>query len=295
MKYVKNIKEINDFLKLETKHPFIDIRRYKDIVPLFPINMEPTIFGFYKISFVKNFNGYIEIGNIKLSGNNGILYFLSPEQQYSCNSTNPWDGYQILIHQDIFRKHLFDKSIDSYNFFSYDVNESLLLTEEEESRVIFLMNEMWNEFDKRNDEFSISIILSYLSVLLNISERFYSRQFKSHKTICNQIVNDFLKLLKTHYSNTTIESEQPTVFYFSKMLNITPNYLGDTIKYYTGKSALSLIHEQIIKEAKILLRSSNKTVSEISYILGFEYPTYFSRLFKKKTNFSPTDFRNNSF
>ena len=78
---------------------------------------------------------------------------------------------------------------------------------------------------------------------------------------------------------------------FSEKLNVTPNYLSDTIKHHSGKSALNIIHDFVIEEAKILLITSSQTVSEISYILGFEYPNYFSRLFKKKTNLSPSDFR----
>jgi len=96
--------------------------------------------------------------------------------------------------------------------------------------------------------------------------------------MCNKLAIDFFKLLKTYYSDT-INPVQPSVFLFSEKLNITPNYLSDIIRHHTGKSALNIIHEYIIEEAKILLKTSKKSVSEISYMLGFEYPTYFSRLF----------------
>ena len=291
MKYFENISNVNEYLKIDSKHPLIDIRRYADIMPLIPMKSESIIFGFYKISFVRNFNGFMQFGEKKLTGKNGVLYFVAPEQEYSCTSTVPWEGYQILIHPDIFKDYLTGKNIDAYNFFSYDVNESLLLTEEEENTVSVLMNEAWNEFNNMNDDFSIPIILSYISTLLNTSERFYSRQFNSRKKMCNQLASDFFKLLKTHYRDTTNPNKQPTVLFLSEKLNITPNYLGDTIKHHTGKSALSIIHEYIIEEAKILLMTSSKSVSEISYKLGFEYPTYFSRLFKKKTNLSPSNYQ----
>ncbi len=154
------------------------------------------------------------------------------------------------------------------------------------------MNEAWKELNNKEiDEYSIKIALSYISTLLNTSERFYSRQFDSRRIMCNQLASDFFAMLKTHYKDSSTINIQPSVFYFAEKLNVTANYLGDVIKYYSGKSALNLIHEFIIEEAKILLMTSSKNVSEISYRLGFEYPTYFSRLFKKKTNISPLDYR----
>ncbi len=153
------------------------------------------------------------------------------------------------------------------------------------------MSESWDELNYKKDDFSIPIVLSYISILLNTSERFYSRQFDTRKKMCNQLTNDFIKLLTTYYSDKTDQLTQPSVLFFAKKLNVTPNYLSDMARHYTGKSALNMIHDHIIEEAKLLLMSSSKSVSEISYALGFEYPTYFSRLFKKKTTISPTEFR----
>lgn len=293
MKYFENIKDVNEYFKIESKHPLIDIRRYSDIIPAIPNTIEPMIFDFYKISLITNFNGYLQYGKTKFTGGDGVLYFVEPGQQYSCNSTNLWDGFQILIHPDIYKKHLSEKSIQTYSFFSYDVNESLLLTREEEESVSYLMNEAWNEMNKLKDDFSVPIILSYIATLLNKSDRFYSRQFNTRKTMCNQLASDFYKQLKNYYNNTSKFSnkEQPSVLYFANKLNVTPNYLSDVIKHHSGKSALNNIHDYIIEEAKVLLITSSRTVAEISSILGFEYSNYFSRLFKKKTKLSPSDYR----
>ena len=291
MKYFENINDLNEYYNVDSKHPLIDIRKYSDIIPLIPLKSEPTVFNFYKISLVKNFNGYMEYGKTKFKGANGVLYFVEPGQQYSCTSTEPWEGYQILVHPDIYKNHLSEKNINTYNFFSYDVNESLLLTEEEENTVSFLMNEAWNELNNKKDDFSILIVLSYISTLLNISERFYSRQFNTRKTMCNQLSSDFFKQLRMYYTGKENSNNQPTLLFFSEKLNVTPNYLSDTIRHHTGKSALNIIHDYVIEEAKRLLSTSDQTVSEISYALGFEYPNYFSRLFKRKTKLSPSDFR----
>ena len=292
LKHFKNIQNIRDINMVDVKHPLIDIQKYEDAKSEYYIKNEPISLDFYKISFVKNFNGFIQIGNTKFYGENGVLHFVEPNQVYTCNSTNPWKGYEILIHPDIFKKHFSHKKISTYDFFSYEVNETLLLNEEEESLVNNLLEMTWNEYHKNKDNFSIPIILSYISTLLNLSERFYARQFETRKKINNQLSNNFLNKLKSYYiKRKDTEVQQPSVQYFADKLNITANYLSDTVRHQYGKSALTIIHDFVIDEAKRQLINSNNTVSEISYYLGFEYPNYFSRLFKRKTNLSPTEFR----
>jgi len=292
LKHFKDIEKLADFYSIDSKHPLINIIKYEDAKPENFIKNEPIIFDFYKISFVKNFNGFIQIGDTKFDGKNGVLHFIEPGQVYTCNSTNPWAGFELLIHPDIFKKHFAHKKISTYDFFSYEVNETLLLVKEEEKLVSNLMEMSWNEFNNNKDNFSIPIILSYISTLLNLTERFYDRQFDTRKKLGNQLSDNFFSLLKTYYSeSTTNEIQQPTVQYFANKLNVTPNYLSDTIKHHSGESALTIIHDFVMKEAKSRLTTSRHTVSEISYQLGFEYPNYFSRLFKQKTNLSPTEYR----
>lgn len=292
MKHFKDIQNLNEFYNIDIKHPLIDIQKYEDAKSDDLIKNEPIIFDFYKISFVKNFNGFIQIDKSKFEGKNGILHFIEPGQVYTCNSTNSWQGFQILIHPDIFKNHFAHKEISTYNFFSYEVNETLLLLKDEERLVSNLMEMACNEFNNNKDTFSIPIILSYISTLLNLTERFYARQFETRKTLNNQLSSIFFDLLNTYYSETTdFEIQQPSVQLFANKLNVTSNYLSDTIKHHSGKSALTIIHDFVIEEAKIKLRNSKHTVSEISYKLGFEYPNYFSKLFKRKTNLSPSEYR----
>jgi AraC-like DNA-binding protein len=292
LRHFKDIENLSKFYNADIKHPLIDILRYEDVRNETLIKNEPISFDFYKISFVKNFNGFIQIGNNKFDGENGILHFIEPKQVYTCNSTNPWAGYEILIHSDIFKKHFAHKKISAYDFFSYEVNETLLLTHDEEILVNNLMEMTWNEFNNKKDTFSIPIVLSYISTLLNLTERFYARQFDTRKALSNQLSSNFFGLLEVYYAEgEDANLQQPTVQLFATKLNVTPNYLSDTIKHHSGKSALNIIHDYVIEEAKKKLKNSKHTVSEISYQLGFEYPNYFSRLFKRKTNLSPSEYR----
>jgi AraC family transcriptional regulator, transcriptional activator of pobA len=291
MKHFKNIQNLSEFYGIDLKHPLIDIQKYEDVISGKVIKNETIRYDFYKISFVKNFNGFIQIGNNKFEGENGVLYFIEPGQEYTCNSTRPWEGFEVLIHPDIFKKHFSHKEINSYDFFSYEVNESLLLTRQEKKLVEDILKMTWNEFNNPTDTFSIPIILSYISTLLNLTERFYARQFDSRKSLGNQLSMDFFKLLENYYSNPDGPIKQPSVSYFANKLYVTANYLSDTVRHYTKKAALTVIQDFVIQQAKKQLSGSTQTVSEISYNLGFEYPNYFSRLFKKKTTLSPSEYR----
>ena len=83
----------------------------------------------------------------------------------------------------------------------------------------------------------------------------------------------------------------PTVEWMAHQLGVSHRYMSDTIKAETGKTAVDQINLYLIEEAKNLLLTPNASISETAYKLGFEYPQYFSRLFKKKVGISPSDFR----
>lgn len=74
-------------------------------------------------------------------------------------------------------------------------------------------------------------------------------------------------------------------------MNVSPNYLSDLLKALTGKSTIDHIHFHVIERAKELLLSTNKSVAELAYELGFEYPQHFSQFFKEKTQLTPTQYR----
>jgi YesN/AraC family two-component response regulator len=75
-------------------------------------------------------------------------------------------------------------------------------------------------------------------------------------------------------------------------VNLSPNYLSDLLKKETGRNTQDHIHFYLIEKAKNLLLSTNMSVNQIAYQLGFEYPQYFGNLFKKKTGISPNEYRN---
>ncbi len=83
----------------------------------------------------------------------------------------------------------------------------------------------------------------------------------------------------------------PTVQYVSDKLNVSVSYLSRLLKTLTGQSTQQHIHDKLIEKAKEKLSTTELSVSEIAYELGFEHSQSFSKLFKSKINQSPLKFR----
>lgn len=130
--------------------------------------------------------------------------------------------------------------------------------------------------------FSQYLIVSNIDLLLNYCKRFYSRQFITRTNQSKDVIVDFENCLSNHFKSENVNGNIPTVKYCANLLNLSPNYLSDLLKKETGKSAQEHIQFLLLEKSKTQLLNSNKSVKEIAYSLGFEYPQSFSKLFKKK-------------
>jgi AraC-like DNA-binding protein len=150
------------------------------------------------------------------------------------------------------------------------------------------MKNIQQEYQSNIDKFSQDVIIAQLELLLTYSERFYNRQFITRK-ISNHKILDRLEEILADYFNS--KKGLPSVQYIAEALNVSPNYLGSLLKVLTGQSTQQHIHGKLIEKAKEKLSTTNLSVSEIAYELGFEQPQSFSKLFKTKTKVSPLEFR----
>ena len=173
-------------------------------------------------------------------------------------------------------------------YLDYGQHEALYLTDQEvnEIEAVFLLMMKYYESEKKN----YNVLLSYVNVLVSLVEAFYKRQFSTDPKEYNSIVTDFQQSIKEYYNQPV--SQLPNVQYFADKLGLTANYLGDIVKHFTQKSALENIHDFVIKRAKELLVENPKlNTAEVAYELGFEYPNYFSKFFKKQVNLTPKEYR----
>lgn len=142
------------------------------------------------------------------------------------------------------------------------------------------------------DVYSHDVIVSNLELLLSYCKRFYGRQFITRQSQNKDIVTNFEELLSGYVNSAELTTLGiPTVKYCAEQVGLSPNYLSDLLKKETGKNTQDHIHYHLIEKAKNRLLGSDASVSDIAYDLGFEYPQYFSKLFKMKTGASPSDYR----
>ena len=74
-------------------------------------------------------------------------------------------------------------------------------------------------------------------------------------------------------------------------MHLTPDYLSDLLRVHTGQNTQQPVHQKLIEKAKEKVTTTELSVSEIAFTLGFERPQSFSTLFRKKTQLSPVAFR----
>jgi AraC-like DNA-binding protein len=225
----------------------------------------------------------------------GVLFFSAPNQVFTVTKVqklNEVKGWMLYFHPDLIRNTKLGAQIDDHTFFNYEINEALHLSEKEQSVLSNIINLIENEINERIDNHSQQVLVSNIELILSYSQRFYERQFNTRSAQNTDIVSKVELLLKNYYkTHELIETGQPTIEYLAGECNLSPNYLSDLLSKETGRSAKEHINDFLIEKAKHLLLSSTDSISGIAYSLGFNYPHYFGRLFKKKTGKTPQEFR----
>ncbi|MBT28714.1 MAG: AraC family transcriptional regulator [Thalassobius sp.] len=275
-------------------HPLISVIDVKDIRNHYqPINM---ILDYYSISLKRNFSSKFIYGQNEYDYDDGVMYFISPNQifkiEHSKDELLKQTGWLLLIHPDFLWNTSLANTIKQYEYFGYSVNEALFLSDKEEGIINNIIQNIKDESHANIDVFTQKIILSHIETLLNYAERFYQRQFITRKKSNHKIL-ERLETLLTDYFNRDdlVINGLPSVQSIAEQLHVSPNYLSGLLKVLTGQSTQQHIQSKLIEKAKEKLSTTDLTVSEISYILGFEHSQSFSKLFKTKTNLSPLEFR----
>ena len=251
--------------------------------------------NFYTIGLKRNIQGKFRYGQQQYDFDEGLLSFVSSGQLVNLTveklKVKP-TGFLLLIHPDFVWKTSLAKSIKQYDFFGYSVKEALFLSEKEETVITDIFLNIQREYHANIDKFSQNIIIAQIELLLNYCERFYQRQFITRKKSSHQILERLENVFNEYFGNDDLISKGlPTAQYIAGLLNVSPNYLGSLLKTLTGHTTQQHIHNKLIDKAKERLSTTNLSVSEIAYELGFEHPQSFSKLFKTKTNLSPLEFR----
>jgi AraC family transcriptional regulator, transcriptional activator of pobA len=276
------------------EHPLVSVIDLKDMrIKKGETDATGVAFNFYSVWLEDDVQGKIRYGQSYFDFDEGKMIFIAPKQVLSATDHQQTKkGYGLIFHPDFLRGYPLAKAIKNYGFFSYAVNEALFLSEKEEETIVSVMQTIMQEYSSNIDKYSQDVIVSHIEVLLNYSNRFYGRQFITRKNANIDLLAQTESLLTDYFRGKSLNKGLPTVQYLSEQLKVSPSYLSDMLRELTGQNAQQHIHNLLIEEAKELLSTTSLSTSEIAYQLGFEYPQSFSRLFKQKTSFSPSDFRN---
>lgn len=258
-----------------------------------PAPVGPALRQLYIITLKKNLKGLLQYGHRAYDFSAGVLAFYAPGQLCESSTTvdtSELSGWMIVFHPDLLHKYPLAKKMAGYGFFSYQVHEALHLSGGEEELLDGLLDTMRREHAQPIDAFSQDVLVAQLEVLLSYANRFYHRQFLTRRPAEHDLLSRFEELLNAYFARPSGQP-LPTVQHFADALHVSPAYLSDMLRSLTGQNTQQHIHQALIERAKQLLRGTSLTINETAFQLGFEYPQYFSRLFKNKTGLTPAAFR----
>lgn len=291
---IGSVKEYDEYWGIESRHPLVNVLEGSQIKNAIP-NCRKN-FNLYVI-FLKDARCADKLiyGRKEYDYQENTLVFVAPGQVLGYpadGSTFKAKGWCLYFSPELLRGTQLGRHIKDYTFFSYDVSEALHLSLQERDTIIDCMKKIDDEIRNGNDRHSNVIIASAIELLLNYCTRFYDRQFITRKKANKDILTHFEELLDEYYaSEKPKQLGTPTVGWLASQLHLSPNYFGDLIKKETGTSAIEYIQRKMIDTAKNMLAQSSLSISEISYSLGYQYPQYFCRAFKKLTGCTPKEYR----
>ena len=286
--FLNSISEFHSFLNIEKPtHPLVSVIKLDDLGCSITEDVQ-LVYNFYTVNLKKNFDGKIKYGQQYYDFDDGTMSFFAPKQTFyiEANSSQKAEGWMLVFHPDFLQSYPLAKRIKEYGFFSYATNEALHLSDQEENVIYGIMRNLQEEIEKMIDNFTQDLVLSHIDLLLNYCNRVYNRLFITRKKVSNDLLTKFEDYLENY-----TQDEKPTVAYFAEKLSISSHYLNDMLKNSTGHTTQQHIQNKLIEKAKELLSTTTLSVSEIAYQLGFEYPQSFNKLFKKKTDLTPLEFK----
>jgi AraC-like DNA-binding protein len=299
-KNVLHFNSIAEFHKMsglhKPEHPLVSLVDYGLVEYQTDENEISWMQNFYSVGLKRNIQGKFKYGQQQYDFDEGLMTFVAPRQVVSIaidkSQTTKPTGLLLFIHPDFLWNTPLAKTISKYEFFGYNVNEALFMSEKEEAVITDILKSIQREYHSAIDKFTQNIIIAQIEQLLGYCERFYQRQFITRAKTNHQVLAKVEAILDNYFnSDDLIEKGAPTAHYLAEQLYLSPNYLGSLLKSLTGHSTQTHIHEKLIEKAKEKLSTTNLTVSEIAYELGFEHSQSFSKLFKSKTKLSPLEFR----
>ncbi|SFE67020.1 Helix-turn-helix domain-containing protein [Chitinophaga sp. CF118] len=298
MQTINSISQFHRLLSLpDPLHPLVSVVHVEDIRPVKNVVWEGFFLNFYTISLKRNVQAKGKYGQSYYDFDKGVMSFTAPRQLQShvmladVQQKELGTGYVLLLHPDFLLQNPLAYKILTFGYFDYSINEALHLSVREEQDILHLFRKIEQECE-HIDTVMQEIVLSQIDLILNYCNRFYQRQFITRKLVNSDLLSRLDQLLSNYFDeNKAIHNGLPVVKDLAEQLQVSQRYLSDMARILTGQNTQQLIHGKLIEKAKERLITTNLSVSEIAYELGFEHSQSFNKLFKNKTNVTPLEFR----
>jgi len=293
-------KTISEYHKLaglpKPGHPLVSVVNMEDVHMPVTGRSKTMIFDFYSIALKRVPDAKIKYGQQISDFDEGVLFFMAPGQVFTVEINEDKEhrptGWMILFHAELLWHTTLARTIKNYDFFDYSLFEALHVSENEETVLNSIAQLIKTETNSNIDRFTQNVVIAQLELLLNYAQRFYGRQFITRKAINHQLLDRLEDIVRDYFEQDDLgERGLPTVAYIAEKLNVSPGYLSGLLKTLIGLNTQQYLHQKLIDLAKEKLSTTNLSVSEIAYALGFEHLQSFTKLFKSKTNLTPSAFR----
>ena len=285
---IETVSAYNDLIGVETLHPLVSVI---DLSEANPMKHFRQVFGFYAVFLKEVKCGNLIYGRQYYDYQEGTLVCLAPGQVIGLEDNGETfqpKGRALIFHPDLIRGTSLGRNMKEYSFFSYAVNEALHLSERERRMVTDCLQKIRHELEHPIDRHSKRLITIQIEMLLDYCLRFYERQFITRQQVNRDILTRFERLLDEYFEGDRAQRKGlPSVRYCAGELCLSPNYFGDMVKKETGKTAQEYIRIKLIDIAKDRVLAPDKTISQIAFELGFQYPQHFTRMFKKVSGYTP--------
>ncbi len=294
---MKNILKLSDpnvyarFLHAPVLHPLVSIIHYDEVSPIRP---SLNRYGVYGLFIQRNYPKNLTYGMKMFDAPDGSIIAVEPGQiggKEDDGEEINISGWALLFSPELLHGTDLEARMKEYPFFSYFSTETLKMEPSEWSRISQLLTQLRHELEENPDSPSLrSVILGYLRIILEYCQRIYLRQLSREDKSSSDLLKRFHSLLREYYlEGKQLELGVPSVNYCAEQLAYSARYLGDMIHKATGGTAIGYIHSFVIDQGKNLLMNGHN-VNETAHLLGFEFPHHFTRLFKKVTGLTPTEF-----
>lgn len=293
MSKILKVRKVGDYCSwvgYANRHPLVCVIDYAEVSPVRHCLNNYSVYGIF---FHDEADIDLAYGCGKYDYRKGTVICVAPGQIGGKEDNGEQvmlTGWALLFHPDLLYNTPLEKKIREYSFFDYRVNEALHMTDEEHDIFVSLMRQIRDELQKKHDELQDSIVVGYIELVLNFCQRFYNRQFITRKLENSDLLMKFDTLLHDYCEDRMqLTLGMPTVQYCADRLCMSANYFGDLVRKATGDTASNYIRQFVVRCAENGL-ANGLNVTQVAYDLGFEYPQHLSRMFKKQTGMTPSEY-----